>query len=169
MRSVSQIIVAILLVGAAVVAGSLLSYIVTDMISTYKPSEVMIARVGSINVELREVSSGYYYFTVSTKLANLGTEPLTLRGGYITILVKGTTGKAIIRMCAIYRDVTISPGEIRDLTGICQFDKATLKDLFGTSTPPADKVKHSIVFLYLHTRLFASGPSLEKFQNVYIT
>ena len=46
MRSVSQIIVAILLVGAVMVADSLLSYIVTGMISMYKPSEVMIARVG---------------------------------------------------------------------------------------------------------------------------
>jgi len=71
----------------AVVAGNMLSFVVTDMVSTYKPSEVIIARVGDVKVELLEVTGGYYNFIVATKLANLGTEPLVVSGGDIVVMI----------------------------------------------------------------------------------
>jgi len=149
LRGVSQVIVAILLVGTAVVAGSALSYIVADMMSTYKPSETVLARVGDVEVELSSIISTGYRFTATAKLVNLGSKPIDV-SGYVVVLVKGTTGKAQIVSCPSNSYVTINPGEIKEIVGYCYLDKTNaLQNLFGTTSPPADVVKSSISFLYI--------------------
>jgi len=149
LRGVSQVIVAILLIGTAVVAGSALSYIVADMVSTYKPSETVLARVGDVEVELSSIINTGYRFTATAKLANLGSTPISI-SGYVVVLVKGTTGKAQIVSCPTSSYITINPGEIKEIVGSCYLDKSsTLQNLFGTVSPPADVVKSSISFLYI--------------------
>jgi len=151
MRAVSQVIVAILLVGVAVVAGTMLSYIVTNSVALYKPSNVMVARVGEISVELSDINSGFYSFEVTTRLVNLGSQPLVLSSGSIVVLVKGSTGRSRIISCNVQNQIVLNPGEIKDFTAFCDISRSTLNELFGTQSPRADTVKSSMVFLYLST------------------
>jgi len=157
MKGISQVIVSILLVGVVIVAGSMLSYIVTETMASQKPSNIVVARVGDIDVELRFVTDRSYFFAVTTKLANFGSEPITILG-YITMLIKGTTGEASIVNCALDTAVTINPGEIKEATGFCILDKQqTIRRLFGTLTPPADTIRASMRCLHLYIFVIQSS------------
>jgi archaellum component FlaG (FlaF/FlaG flagellin family) len=150
MKAISQLIVSILLVGVALAAGSILSYVVTETLSTYTPSQIMISRIGDVEVELSRITTSYYSFDVSTKLVNLGSELYTISSGYITILVKGTTGRGKVYSCSVRNSMTLEPGAIQTLKATCIISKSDLQTLFGTQSPPADTVKQSISFLYLN-------------------
>jgi len=161
MRSISQIIVSILLVGVTIVAGSMLSYIATETMASQKPSEIVIARVGDINVDLFHVSDKSYLFTVTAKLVNFGSQPVEITGS-IVMLIKGTTGKALVVRCIIGSRVTINPGEIKEATGLCNLDKQqVIQSLFGTQTPPppADTIRASMTCLYLYLIAIQSSTS----------
>ena len=160
MRIISQIIVAILLVGVAVASGSILAYMVTDLVKTYQPSQVMITRVGGIDVELSRIrDDGYYEFTVSTKLSNMGSTPYTIPYGWIIVLVKGSTGQGKVMECFLDRSEMIAPGEIKTISATCMLSPDDLRRLFGEATPPADKVKEAFRYLYLRLRVYETTNS----------
>lgn len=158
MKSISQIIIAILLVGVAIVSGSILAYMVSDLIKSYQPSQVMISRIGRVEVELHSIqSSGNYWFTVSTKLSNLGTTPYTVPDGWIVVLVKGSTGQGRILKCSLSESETIMPGEIKTISATCSLSPGELEELFGETTPPADEVKQAFRYLYMYLYVYTSS------------
>jgi len=157
MRGISQIVVAVLLAGTAIVAGSMLSYIVTDILTMHRPSSNIIARVGDVNAELSNVSSSGYTFVVTTKLVNLGTEPVLVQNGSVVVLIKGTAGRSKIMRCNITTPVTIGPGEIKDVVGQCFVSRSDVQNLFGSSYVAADVIKSSMTFLYLQVYVVYGG------------
>lgn len=152
MKGISQLVVSILLVGVAVASGILLAYTVTDLVETYQPSQVMISRVGDINVGLDDVRWNRYRFMVSTKLVNLGSKPFTIPrdGGWIVVLVKGTTGRVKILSCPFPEHRTLMPGDIEIVSAYCSLSSSDLRELFGYDKPPGDRVKQAFRYVYLY-------------------
>lgn len=149
MRAVSQIMAAILMVGLAVVAVSVLSYVAIELMSSYRPAQKQLALVGGVTVELQSISRTgntiMYTFAATAKLVNLGTDPITIDAVSIIFLARGTeTGRATTITCSSSQSMTIAPGETKPVVATCLLDSSKLTYLFGSSTPPADEVKSSL-------------------------
>lgn len=160
MRVLSQVVLVILMVGVAVVAASVLSYMAMEIMSGYKAPQVQLALVGGLNSELQGIDSSGYSFRASVRLVNLGSETANIVYGAIVVMVKGTAGKAVTTTCYYTSAVTINPGEVKRLIGVCFLSPSTLSDLFGTRTPPADTVKSSMYLLHVRLCYTTSGSSI---------
>ena len=151
MKGISQILVAVLMIAAVLVAVSMYGYLATNLISTYKPSSVAVARVGDLDMELENIDVSTYVFSASLKLLNMGSSPLVLQGAKIYVLLIGSTGKTEVLSCATTAKVLIRPGSTGTITASCIIGSLDLRILYGTATPPADEVKKSARFLFLET------------------
>ena len=157
MRSVSQVIVGVLMIVISIAASSLLAFMVTGVMASYKPSQNIIARVGDVNFELTSIDTYSYRFIASVDLINLGTEPYTVSYGSIVVLVKGWMGEGKVYECPLRSGVVLVPGETKTLFADCIIPRDDLQTLFGSRIPPADDVKKSVSSLYIEVYLQTSS------------
>ena len=149
MRCVSQLVTVLLLVGVVVSAVAVLASTVLDVVESHRPRQVALARIGDGEVDLVMVSRDFYVFSVSVGLVNLGTTPVDVEGGYIVVLVRGSTGRGEVLKCPVEGGVTLAPGEAGAISAQCLLWRRTLLELFGTGSPRGDDVKRAITLLHL--------------------
>lgn len=161
MRGVSQLVVALLLVGAAVAAAAVLSRVAAELVEGYGPGQAaLLARVGPPRIELEGVAGGVYALRVELRVANLGTEPVEAGGGEVVVLVRSAArGRAVTVSCRLLGPLPISvpPGGVTTIAARCQLSGDALESLFGTPHPRGDLVERSTTFLYLRLELSTAG------------
>lgn len=163
MKGISQLIVAILLVGVAIATGSTLSFMVSGLMEVYMPRQISVSRIGEVEAEVvLEPGATDYTLLVNTKLVNLGSTPFILSGipgiqAYTVVLVKGTTGKGVILECPIQGNVMIMPGEIESIKAMCSLEPALLNELYGVENPPSYLVEGSVRYLYIKIEIEENG------------
>ena len=155
-RLLSQVVVALILVAVAVATGMLLARVMHGSIEEYRPSQALVARVGGLELNLKDASSAGYTLALEVKIANMGTITYNVPSGDMYILVEGTTGISRVYACVLTSSAILPPGEIVPLTSECFISSTMLQELFGTPTPPVDLLRSHTQFLYIKLRLLAS-------------
>ncbi|MEM4619070.1 MAG: hypothetical protein QW607_02535 [Desulfurococcaceae archaeon] len=170
-RMISQIIVSIVLISVAIVTTITSGLIMTRFLSSYKPHNIIIVRIGEPTIDVIPTSQGIHIH-VSHKLMNLGDE-ISIFALYTQILLKGTTGKSILLSCRYVApgslllnsqyplslpptdmptDIPVLlPGEVISITSVCSINRTDIINLF-TSSWSSDLVEANTYYLY--SRIF---------------
>ncbi|MEM1693959.1 MAG: hypothetical protein QW456_07120 [Ignisphaera sp.] len=160
-RLVSQIVVSIVLLSVAVATAVSSGMMLTRVLSSYRSTGPVLVRIDNPSIDLSAPSR----LRVTFKMLNLGDTSVTIVGIVTNILIKGTTGRSMIKVCSSPSGKILAPGAVETVTVVCEISTAELVDLFSSSWT-GDMIKANTYYLY--TKIYYSYIPLEQAVSVII-
>jgi len=159
LRGVSQLVVAVALVGLVLASAAAASIVVANLARAYSPRLVVLALASPPQVEVSSASSSSgYTVVVKADISNQGTYPATLVGGpgasYSVVVFIGPN-RVYVARCPLQATVSLSPGETKAVSFTCQLSTQDLSNVFG-GWAAFEAVPRSAYYLY--TVVYVSLP-----------